>query len=56
MSRQRRSDLRGGEGIESWIQPHCGCGWVGTKHYAHNDYQHTNAREQFENHKCKVSK
>jgi len=36
----------GGEGITGWIQPTCECGWKGQKHYAHNDYQHSNAREE----------
>ena len=44
---------KGGEGLDSWIQPKCNCGWVGSKHYAHNDYQHTNAHEQRQAHKRK---
>lgn len=39
--------IRGGVGIEGWIKPCCTCGWEGGKHYAHNDYQHSNAREEY---------
>lgn len=41
---------KGGEAIMAWIQPKCECGWVGKEHYAHNDYQHTNAHEELEKH------
>ena len=44
----------GGTGIEGWIQPLCYCGWKGSRHYAHNDYQHSNAREQWEAHRYEV--
>lgn len=40
----------GGNGIEGWIMPVCTCGWQGHQHYAHNDYQHSNAREEGEDH------
>ena len=48
--------IQGGEGLESWIQPTCACGWVGKQHYAHNDYQHTNAHEERQAHKRKCLK
>lgn len=41
---------KGGSGYEGWIQPVCTCGWEGHRHYAYNDYQHSNAREQAEQH------
>lgn len=47
---------KGGEGLDSWIQPTCACGWTGTQHYAHNDYQHSNAQEQLQAHKRKCLK
>ena len=47
--------IRGGEGMEFWIQNRClYCGWVGQKHYAHNDYQHSNCREERERHSLNV--
>ena len=46
----------GGVGIESWIIPTCPCGWQGGKHYAHNDYQHSNAREEYQRLHKKVEK
>jgi hypothetical protein len=41
---------QGGEMFEGWIQPLCSCGWKGRKEYAHNDYQHSNVKEQEEDH------
>ena len=43
--------LPGGSGIESWILPVCSCGWAGSLHYAHNDAQYTNCREQADRHR-----
>ncbi|GGO89181.1 hypothetical protein GCM10011348_46330 [Marinobacterium nitratireducens] len=40
----------GGEREMGWIQPVCTCGWKGKKHYAYNDYQHSNAREEGDHH------
>ena len=40
----------GGAGFDGWIIPVCKCGWKGGKHYAHNDYQHSNAKEQWDRH------
>ena len=48
--------LRGGEGMESFVQNICKkCEWQGQKHYAHNDYQHSNCREERKRHQkvCK---
>jgi len=43
--------LKGGEGYESFIQNRCNrCGWKGSIHYAHNDYQHSNCQEERKNH------
>lgn len=41
---------RKGTGMGGSIKPLCTCGWHGSEHYAHNDYQHSNAREQFAAH------
>lgn len=41
---------RGGIGMEAWIQPVCACGWEGSKHYAYNDYQHSNVADQARRH------
>ena len=43
---------RGGRDYDGFIQNSCECGWVGMLHYAHNDYQHSNCREERQNHKC----
>ena len=40
----------GGENEMSWIQPVCSCGWEGKKHYAWNDYQHTNVKKEIHKH------
>lgn len=29
------------------------CGWIGSHHYNHNDYQHSNCLEERANHVCK---
>ena len=53
MDRNDRHNLeyeKGGLGMDGWIRPVCCCGWSGSKHYAYNDWQHHNAREQFKNH------
>lgn len=45
-----------GSGIESYIENHCLiCGWIGSKHYAHNDYKFSNSKEERSKHKkrCK---
>lgn len=42
--------IYGGQDIEGWIQYSCSCGWTGQKHYAHNDFQHSNAREELDRH------
>ena len=40
-----------GSNETSYIQNHCSdCGWSGNKHYAHNDYQHSNCKEERVNH------
>ena len=45
---------RVGEGMDFSIQNTCDiCGWVGAKHYAHNDYQHSNCAEERERHRDK---
>ena len=44
------TEEEGGHMYESWIQPVCSCGWQGRREYAHNDYQHSNVREQEERH------
>lgn len=41
---------RGGRAEMGWLQNKCSCGWTGKKHYAYNDYQHTNAREEAARH------
>lgn len=47
------TELKEGEGINSSLQNKCLiCGWVGTAHYAHNDYQLTNLLEERREHKC----
>ena len=40
----------GGKDLMGWIRPVCSCGWKGRKEYAHNDYQHSNIREQESDH------
>jgi len=47
---ERQNWEHGGRGITSWITPVCSCGWSGQRHYAYDDYQHTNAKEEFERH------
>lgn len=42
--------VTGGQGLGSWEQPRCACGWFGWREYAHNDCQYTNLREQEQNH------
>lgn len=42
--------LQGGHKETSWIQPACSCGWFGKKEYAYNDYQHTNVKEDIQEH------
>lgn len=56
MKHERLECIRGGKGIESWVQPTCSCGWVGSKHYAHNDAQHTNATWQWKRHRERETK
>lgn len=35
------------KGMEAYLENHCNkCGWVGQKHYAYNNYQHSNCREE----------
>tara|TARA_R110002049_G_scaffold282589_3_gene462438 strand:+ start:894 stop:1157 length:264 start_codon:yes stop_codon:yes gene_type:complete len=47
--------IKKGQGINGVIQNKCNyCGWLGSDHYAHNDYQHTNCREERFEHKCKA--
>jgi len=50
-SHVKLANLHGGRGEMGWVQPACSCGWVGKKHYAHNDYQYYNAIEEFINHR-----
>ena len=40
----------GGKDEMSWIQSMCSCGWVGKKHYAWNDYQRTNLKNEWAEH------
>lgn len=40
----------GGSEEMSWIQSVCSCGWEGQKHYAYNDYQRTNLKQEQSNH------
>lgn len=47
---ERIPNLTGGKREMGWIMPRCSCGWEGKKHYAHNDWQHYNAREEFDTH------
>lgn len=48
--------IHGGVGITGWIQPVCSCGWIGSKHYAHNDYQFSNSREEWQRHNISARK
>jgi len=44
--------IRSGEGMDFSLQNICDkCGWHGSKHYAHNDYQHSNCKEERERHR-----
>jgi len=44
---------RGGSAELAWIQNHCRvCGWVGKQHYAYENYQHVNCKEERHGHKC----
>jgi hypothetical protein len=45
----------GGQGMTSWIRPRCSCGWEGRAEYAYEDCQHTNVREQEEQHLAKIA-
>lgn len=40
----------GGKNELSWKQPICSCGWKGKKHYAYNDYQHSNLKDEENKH------
>lgn len=40
----------GGKAESGWIQPYCTCGWTGQKHYAYEDYQHTNCQQESQKH------
>lgn len=40
----------GGSEELSWIQPYCSCGWEGKKHFAYNDYQHSNIKAEITKH------
>jgi hypothetical protein len=45
--------IRGGHAEMGYLENVCKvCNWHGQKHYAHNDYQHTNCREERTSHKC----
>ena len=46
----------GGKNESSWILPSCSCGWIGRKEYAYNDWQHTNVKEQIQEHMDVVKK
>ena len=50
MKHEQEANITGGRGMESWIQPRCSCGWEGSRHWAHNDYQYTNAIKQWQRH------
>lgn len=50
MSEHTISYRKGGRDELGWILPVCSCGWEGTTHWAYNDRQHSNAREQAERH------
>lgn len=45
----------GGKAETSWVQAHCSCGWSGKKHYAYEDYQHSNCTEEAARHHIKES-
>lgn len=38
------------EGIDKELIPFCSCGWKGTTHFAHNDYQYTNVQDEIVDH------
>ena len=40
----------GGKNESGWIASKCSCGWRSKDHFAHNDYQHTNLREETQAH------
>ena len=40
----------GGHYESSWMQPICSCGWEGKKHYAYDDYQHSEYSKEVKNH------
>ena len=47
---------RGGPSPMGFIQNHCDrCGWVGAKHYAHNDCRHSNCKEERVKHDCPIT-
>ena len=47
--------IRDGEGMDFSIQNVCvNCGWHGSMHYAHNDYQHSNCSDERKAHKCNI--
>ena len=50
MSEHELKRKRGGQNELGWIQPACSCGWVGNKHYAYDDYQHSNCRDEEQRH------
>jgi len=41
---------RGGEGMDSWIQSTCSCGWWCKTWYAPDAWQMTNCREESDQH------
>lgn len=41
---------RAGKAEMGSITPTCSCGWRGRTEYAYNDYCHTNAKEQEDDH------
>ena len=46
------SIMCGGRNEMAYMQNHCKkCGWDGSKHYAYNDYQHSNCRDERAQHR-----
>ena len=45
---------RGGRDETGYLQNHCNkCDWSGQKHYAYNDYQHSNCKDERSEHRSK---
>lgn len=48
------SEIKGGIGMGSFIQPVCSCGWVGREHYAYCNYQYSNYCDNIDEHFVEV--